>query len=115
MALKLTEKEREALQLVKVLLEQTGEQFTIAQLVRKSGLNADKLKKGYRQLYGMPVHQYHLHHKMNAAKKLLGETTLHVDEIAYSLGYNDANNFSAAFKKITGMRPGEWRRLQVDG
>jgi AraC family transcriptional activator of pyochelin receptor len=105
----LSEKDREALHLVKGLIENTGVHFTIPQLVRKSGLNADKLKKGFKEMFGMPVHRYHLHFKISAAKKMLVESTLQVSEIAYALGYEDANNFSAAFKKVVGMRPGEWR------
>jgi len=105
----LSERDREALELVKELLEDTGASYTIAQLCKKSGLNADKLKKGFKQLFGMPVHRYHLSVKIDAAKKLLAESELQVGEIADQLGYEDANNFSAAFKRITGMRPIEWR------
>jgi AraC-like DNA-binding protein len=60
MRIKLSEKDREALHQVKGLLENTGVHFTIPQLVRRSGMNADKLKKGFKEMFGMPVHRYHL-------------------------------------------------------
>jgi AraC-like DNA-binding protein len=110
MPLKLTQKDTEALHMVKGLLESSAELYTIPQLVRKSGLNEDKLKKGFKNLFGMPVHKYHLDFKMKAAGKLLEETELHVSEIAYELGYEDASNFCAAFKRMTGVAAGEWRK-----
>ncbi len=106
----LTATDREALLVVKGLLEDTTASYTIPQLVRKSGLNADKLKKGFRYVYGMPVHRYHLEFKMGVARGMLTSGDATVDSIAAALGYNDANNFSAAFRKETGMRPGEWRQ-----
>ncbi len=45
------------------------------------------------------------------AKKLLGDGTVPLAEIAYRLGFSDLATFSRAFKRWTGIPPGAYRRL----
>jgi AraC family transcriptional activator of pyochelin receptor len=108
--MKLTERDREALAHVKALVEETAASYTVVQLCRKSGLNAEKLKKGFKELFGMPVHRHHLEFKMGEARRLLLETELTISEIAFSLGYEEVSNFCAGFRKVVGMKAGEWRK-----
>lgn len=110
-AIKLRAADKEALEKVKLLLESFSEPVPIIQqLCRRSGLNADKLKKGFKLLYGEPPYRYHLHFKMEAAKKLLRETSMNVSEIAFELGYEEVSNFCTGFRKVVGMSAGEWRK-----
>jgi AraC-like DNA-binding protein len=46
------------------------------------------------------------------AKKLLGEATLPLAEVAYRVGFSDLATFSRAFKRWTGVPPGAWRRMR---
>ncbi|MDR2072422.1 MAG: response regulator, partial [Spirochaetaceae bacterium] len=51
----------------------------------------------------------HLAHlRINRACEALEEGTLSIKEIAALCGYQDANYFSRAFKKILGLSPSEW-------
>lgn len=81
----------------------------IEELGRKFGINTDKLKRGFRQLYGIAPYQHVLALRLAKAKSLLQDTEWPVAEIAMQLGYEHAGNFSAWFKRLTGMRPLEWR------
>jgi AraC family transcriptional activator of pyochelin receptor len=111
---KLSVRDEEALGRVKALLEENLEEPpSLDQLCRKSGLNAEKLKKGFKQLYGLPPYAFHVQFKMEAAKKLLADTEQSVNEIAWSLGYEHASNFCEQFKKATGKRPGGWRKAKI--
>jgi AraC-like DNA-binding protein len=47
--------------------------------------------------------------RCEAAKKLIIETKLTVEDIATSIGFNDVSNFRAAFKKWTGHTPASLR------
>ncbi len=101
--IKLRPSDKDALEQIRILLEGLPDPVpTIKQLVRKSGLNADKLKKGFKLLYGSPPYHYYMHFRLDKAIKLLGETELSVSEIAWELGYKDASNFCAGFKKRHG-------------
>jgi len=114
-SLKLRAADKEALEKVKLLLDSIPTPGpTIKQLCRSSGLNADKLKKGFKLQYGQPPHRYLLLQKMEKAKQLLRGTEMSVSEIAFSLCYQDASNFCAGFKRMTGMQAGQWRKRMVD-
>lgn len=47
--------------------------------------------------------------RCEAAKKLIKETKLTIEDIAYSVGFTDVSNFRAAFKKWTGVTPSSLR------
>ena len=44
------------------------------------------------------------------AKELLLNTTKTTSEIGYELGFKDTSNFNRAFKKWTGVSPGQFRK-----
>jgi AraC-like DNA-binding protein len=48
--------------------------------------------------------------RCSAAKKLITETQLTIEDIGCSIGFNDASNFRAAFKKWTGQTPSNLRQ-----
>lgn len=47
--------------------------------------------------------------RCEAAKKLIHQTQLTIEDIGYSIGFNDVSNFRAAFKKWTGQTPASLR------
>jgi AraC-like DNA-binding protein len=48
--------------------------------------------------------------RLQVAKSLLVDPAVSLAEIAYRLGFADLATFSRAFKRWTGMPPGQWRR-----
>lgn len=46
---------------------------------------------------------------MHKAKQLIRTTNMSISEIAFSVGYNDSNYFSYAFKKHIEMSPKAYR------
>ncbi|MCU6713010.1 AraC family transcriptional regulator [Paenibacillus sp. J5C_2022] len=47
------------------------------------------------------------------AKQLLADNELKIHEISHELGYYNVNSFIRMFKKMTGLPPGEYRRMQL--
>ena len=47
--------------------------------------------------------------RCEAAKKLIQQTHLTIEDIGYSIGFSDVSNFRAAFKKWTGQTPASFR------
>lgn len=104
--LKITAADRAALEQLKVLLDADFEApASLQDLCRKTGLNRDKLKRGFKLLYGQPPHTYQRIRRFKEAQRLLADTELPVSEIAYAVGYEQPNNFSTSFLKYAGCSP----------
>src|ERR1041385_6052436 len=92
--IKLYPRDNEALHNAKLMIEQNLDRMpSIAELCRKVYLNEDKLKKGFKLLFGIPPYSYHIRLKMQEAQRLLRESDKPVFEIAWALGYQHSSNF----------------------
>lgn len=57
----------------------------------------------FRQIQSEVIHE--------RACRLLLSSSMTVDQIAYALGYSESGSFGRAFKRQSGVSPGNWRRL----
>lgn len=78
---------------------------SLIELARQVSLNDYKLKIGFRQVFGTTVFGYLHQHRMETARRLLGEQRLNVKEVAQSIGYANQSRFAVAFRKQFGMNP----------
>ena len=65
--------------------------------------------RAFKQLTGSPPHQYVLRQRVERAKSLLKGSGLSVMEIALRSGFADQSHFTTAFRRITSLRPSEYR------
>ena len=86
-----------------------GSPPSIDELAREAGMSASKLKRGFKQVFGIPPYQYYLKAKMGEARKLLQSRSYAISEIGHILGYSNLSKFSQAFKKEFGMTPRQYR------
>ena len=92
-----------------ILLSDICNPPSIKELSLQVGINEDKLKKGFKEVFGMTVYGTLYHHKMQLAKQYLLDSSLLINEIALLCGYNYVSHFSTAFKRFWGCTPGEMR------
>jgi AraC-like DNA-binding protein len=83
--------------------------MTLARLCAKVKMNRNKLHFGFKQQFGVTVHEYQTELRMQGALVLLRTTDLPIAEIAERSGYGEPTNFTAAFKKHFGSRPRDAR------
>ncbi|MNL58409.1 Arabinose operon regulatory protein [compost metagenome] len=74
------------------------------------GYHRAHLSKAFKQKTGLSPKQYLLKMRLDKAKSLL-TGTLTIDQVASSVGFNDALYFSRQFRKFSGMSPSEYRSL----
>lgn len=79
-------------------------------LSRQVCLNEFKLKKGFKLLFGMPVHAYVIDRRLEAAFHLLEDGKLKITEAAYAAGFGKSGHFSEQFKRKYGINPSEYFR-----
>lgn len=80
---------------------------TVIDLSHAIGLNDFKLKKGFKQLYGITIFEFLLEARMEKARRLLQETDMTVHAVAIGVGYKNISSFTVAFKKKFGLLPSE--------
>lgn len=81
----------------------------VADVAEYFGYNVRYLSACFRKWAKMPLKQFILQKKMERAKAELSDTDHSVAQIGYNLGYSDPHNFSAAFRKVTGLTPSGYR------
>lgn len=83
-----------------LLLENYGEVFPkIEKLARLALMSESKLKKIYKQAFGMGLYEYYQKNRMHKAKELLNSGEYTVSQVGAMLGYQNLSNFSTSFKK----------------
>lgn len=65
----------------------------------------------FKKEEGMNFSKYLLMVRMDNAKRLLGNQTYTIAQVAELVGYKDYKHFSKVFKKTVGITPNEFRRL----
>ena len=99
---------------LQILYEDLAQPPDLNGLARAVGTNARRLNEAFRQCTGATVFDYLREVRMEEARKLLRETSLAVQVIAGDLGYENAANFSTAFKDRFGLSPRQYRQAQAD-
>ncbi|MBB4684091.1 AraC family transcriptional regulator [Amycolatopsis jiangsuensis] len=85
--------------------------WTVATLAARSGVSRSTLAKRFADLVGEPPLAYLTRWRMTLAADLLIEREdVTVAQIARTVGYSDPFGFSAAFKRVRGASPSEFRR-----
>jgi AraC-like DNA-binding protein len=80
---------------------------TIDELSKRYSVGSSKLKRQFKQVYGIPIYEYYQKYRMEKAKDLLLSGDFAVKEVGYRLGYQNLSNFANAFKKEFGVLPSE--------
>lgn len=75
------------------------------------GFNASYFSVLFKKETNMKFMDYVSEVRMNRAKELLKETKLSISDICEKVGYSDIKYFTQNFKKITGIKPSEYRKL----
>ncbi|WP_320780073.1 AraC family transcriptional regulator [Streptomyces sp. CRN 30] len=88
--------------------------WSVSSLAGRTGVSRSTLAKRFAELVGEPPLTYLTGWRMTLAADLLAERgTATVAEVARAVGYADAFAFSAAFKRVRGVSPSEFRRTRA--
>ena len=86
--------------------------WTIRELAKAVGLNDNKLKKGFRSLFGTTVYGFLQQIRMElAARRLLSDADS-ITDIAASVGYSSPAHFARIFRRYFKVSPRDYRNSQ---
>lgn len=80
---------------------------TIEVLSKAAAMSPTKLKKDFKQLYGLPIYEYYQKNRMKKAHSLLSENNYSIKEVGIMVGYTNLSHFAVSFKKEFGILPSE--------
>ena len=84
--------------------------FDFDELAQTHGLSPSTFRRQWSSLFEQPPGQYHLHLRIQKARRLLIESDARVGEIAVQVGFADILYFSRRFHLTTGLSPSAYRK-----
>lgn len=96
----------------KVQSGEIEEHFNITPYLIKT-INKDysTLSRLFSAVEGITIEQFFILQKIEKVKELLVYGELNLSEISYLLGYSSVAHLSAQFKRVTGLTPGQFKKL----
>lgn len=85
--------------------------LTLVMLSRRAMMSERQYLRKFKALTGVTPHEYLIARRMDEAKRLLASTTMPIREVSRAAGYSNANAFTTAFKRRTGMTPNGFRAV----
>lgn len=83
---------------------------TLKAMADHAGLEERTFLRRFHKATGLRPTEYCQHVRVGKAREMLELTTMTIDQVAWTVGYEDAGAFRKVFQKITGLAPGDYRR-----
>lgn len=83
--------------------------FAIDEIATTVGIGATKLKKGFKQQYGLGLFAYLRKQRMELAGTLLRNTYKTIKQIAKATGFHYTSNFNSSFTRYYKTSPARYR------
>ena len=87
---------------------------SLLELSRRIGINDNKLKNDFKQVYGVTVFGYLHKYRLKKAKMLITKQKYSIAEAADAVGFSSHSHFSSVFKQAYGLSPRQLRDAQSD-
>jgi AraC-like DNA-binding protein len=92
-------------QAAQILVSEMRDPPTLIELAWRVGINDNKLKSGFRMVYGTSAFSFLQKQRLQRARQLIGEEGVGVMQAAQMVGFRSPSHFSAIFKEAFGVSP----------
>lgn len=111
---KMLDQNSEIVQRIKALIEKSyRENITIQTIAEQIYLSPNYVCAVFKQVTGSTINQYITNVRIEAAKKLLEDTSVKLYDVGFLIGYVEPSYFSKIFKKVTALTPKEYRQMMI--
>jgi AraC family transcriptional regulator len=90
--------------------DRLGEDIGLNELARIVGLSRYHFCTAFRLATGRTAHEWLARARVERAQELLAQSRASITEVALAVGYSTPSAFTAAFRRVTGTTPTEFRR-----
>jgi len=91
------------------LEEHSASGISLSGLAKAVGLSQSRLARGFKASMGLAPYTWAMQTRIRKAKTLLTDVQMPLSAIALELGFADQSHFTKAFRRVSGITPGEWR------
>jgi AraC family transcriptional regulator len=98
------------LRAVERLRSDSDADVSLAALAADAGLSRFHFCRAFKESTGLSPHAWLRQHRLEQAMTMLRDTDASVVSVAMALGYASQTAFAAAFRRLTGETPSDWRR-----
>ncbi len=91
------------------LLARVEDRLSVDEVARAACLSPTRAKQVFRAAFGCGIMAYFNQLKIWQAKRLLGASSLTVDQISRKFGFSSPSYFSRVFQRVTGESPSDFR------
>jgi AraC family transcriptional regulator len=96
------------------IAENLGRDITIAQLASVACLSPSHFASMFSVTMGVAPHRYVSRQRLQSAMTLLADGKQSLSNIAFGCRFSSQASFTRAFRRATGVTPGEYRRARRD-
>lgn len=96
---------------IKELKNNVNKKLSVDEICINLNYSKSYLFREFKKHTGVTIMAYHLKLKIKEAQKLLTQTNYTITEISNTLSFDTPNYFSKSFKKVTGITPNTYRKL----
>lgn len=112
--LRLLDRQRQTSPVIEAVLgliadEYMNKELSLGRVAERMNISAGYLSRLFREEAGIGFSEYLIRTRVREAIRQMAVSDARIGEIADRVGYRSLHYFSNAFKKITGMSPGEYR------
>jgi len=88
-------------------------QSALAALAEGCGLSSSHFARCFKKSFGVPVHRYVIHQRIELAKVLLLNHAISLTEVSLRTGFADQAAFGRTFGALVGATPAKWRKERL--
>lgn len=96
---------------IRFMKENYGKPISMENTAEAAGVSTGYLSKLFKRELDIGFNEYLTQIRLEKSQELLADTTMSVKEIALTVGYPDEKYYSRLFKKTTGIKPTDYRKL----
>lgn len=96
---------------IELMHERIEEPLSLQDMSRAAFISRFHFNRVFRQITGIPPHQYLYALRLETAKRLLLTTRESVTDVCFSVGYNSLGTFTRRFTGLVGLSPNRFRAL----
>ena len=92
------------------LVKDLSQAPSMPHLTSVAGMSESKLRRLFRQVFGMSLYDYYQTVRMHEAARLLRDAKLSVSETGYQLGFENLSHFARVFEQHLGQKPKQYAK-----